>query len=223
MKKIFVILFIILFCFGCRANYNLVINEDLSIDESVVGLEDENFYSVYSSSKSNVIKNVLYPINEFLISKGYNFNEVEQDSMYGASISNSYLDLDDFKNNSKVYLQFYNSFNFNNEKGIVTLSLNDKVIWDGVSLERFIVDDGKVSITLPFKVIEHNADSHNDNTYTWNVNSTNDKNILIKFDINSKNEKSAFTVVFITVVIIIASFSLLAYIYFKKSNTRNII
>ena len=219
LKKLLILILFVMLCFGCTSKYKLEINEDLSVDEKIIGLEDDKFYSFYSSSKLEVVKNVLYPINEYLISRGYSFENIEQDGLYGGIILKKYDNLDNYIENSKVYLQYYNSIDYNNENNIVTLSLNDKVIWNEVSLDRFIVDDGVISITLPFKVLENNADSHSNNTYNWNINSKDDKSIYIKFDTSVKSKKSVL--IYILVFIVLAClFGFITFYNYKKKNAH---
>ena len=60
MKKNALLIMILLFLVGCEARYNITINEDLTVDESIVGLENNEFYErYYNSSKERVINFVI--------------------------------------------------------------------------------------------------------------------------------------------------------------------
>lgn len=84
-------LIILLLCFGCSSNYELKINDDLSVEESIIGLEEEKFYSLFNSSKSDVINSVISPQREYLNNQKYNFEEIEKDGLYGASASKNMI------------------------------------------------------------------------------------------------------------------------------------
>lgn len=223
MKKYFLLLLILL-CFGCTANYNLKINEDLSVEESITGLEDDEFYSkYYNSSKSRVVNFVMATKEDYLNEQNYNIKETSDGELYGATVSKTYSSIEDFYNNSNAYRQYYKSWKIENSDDIITISLEDKLEKNGNSLDRYMVDDGTVSITLPFKVIENNAEKYDkkSNTYTWNVNSSDDKDILIKFD-SKKLISSQYDFIYpIIIIFIVLVILFLILMFIKKYKHRN--
>ena len=130
-----------------------------------------------------------------------------------------YIDKNDF---STVYEQYFENWDVKNDDGVITISLNQKKVGNGTGIDRAVVNEGTVSIILPFKVLDSNAKSKSGNTYTWNINSFKGKKIYIKFD--SKHlEKSSynnivpifiFSLLAIAVVIIIV-------IFLKRKNNSN--
>lgn len=220
MKKIFLIILILTLCFGCTANYNLKINEDLTVEENITGLENDEFYNrYYHSTKSHVVDFVMATKEDYLKQQNYNMKETSKENLYGATVSKTYSSIEDYYNNSKAYLQYYDSWNIENKSGIITISLKDKLSKNGNSLDRYMVDDGTVSITLPFEVIDNNADKYNrkNNTYTWNVDSSNDKEIFIQFD-SKKLLSEKFNFIYPIVFIVIAFVALFLILFFVKKN-----
>lgn len=222
MKKHFLILLVITLCFGCTANYKLKINKDLTVEENITGLENDEFFNkYYKSTKSHVVDFVMATKEDYLKEHKYSIKETSQNDLYGAIVSKTYSSIEDYYSNSKAYLQYYNSFNINNENDIITISLKDKLPQNGNSPDRYMVDNGTVSITLPFEVIDNNADKYDKkkNTYTWNVDSSNDKEIFIKFDSN-KLLSEKFNFIYPIIFIFIAFVALFLILFFVKKNKR---
>lgn len=224
MKKFIIVLFILVLCVGCKARYELNINDDLTIDEVIVGLEDDSFYSkYYKSTKSRVVNFVLATKQEYLDNLNFKVTELSEDKLYGASAKKTYSNFDDYLANSVAYQQYYEKLNIENNDGIIEISTDGKLNRNTQDFRRYVVDEGTISITVPFKVLENNADSHNKNTYVWNVDSGRGKNIFIKFDSNKKNNKMNYDILLfgiICVVIIIGVF-LSINIYRNKQLNRN--
>lgn len=224
MKKNFLILLITILCFGCTANYKLKINEDLTVEEIITGLENDEFYNrYYNSTKSHVVSFVMATKEDYLKEQNYNIKQISQENLYGATVSKTYSSVEDYYDNSNVYLQFYSSWNIDNQNDIITISLKDKLPKNGNSLDRYMIDNGTVSITLPFNVIENNADKYDkkSNTYTWNVNSSDDKDILIKFD-SKKLISSQYNFIYpIIVIFIVLVILFLILVFIKKYKHRN--
>ena len=67
MKKKIILILLLFLCFGCKAKYNILINPDLSVEENIIGLENEEFYErYYKSTKERVINFVVYTVNDYL-------------------------------------------------------------------------------------------------------------------------------------------------------------
>lgn len=201
MKKIVLFFLAIIFISGCKARYQLKINEDLTVEETIVGLEDESFYNnYYNSKKSRVVDFVMSTKIDYLKSENYKIEKKYEDIMYGATVSKIFNSLDEYSEKSIAYKQFYNSLIINKDNGIVEISLNEKLPKNSQDNNRYFVDEGEIELIIPFKVIEHNADKYDKDTkkYTWNVNSSNDKTIYIKFDSKKKIKTSNYDIIFIS-------------------------
>lgn len=220
MKKILYLIIILLTISGCTARYQLKINEDLTVEEVIVGLEDDSFYdNYYNSKKSRVVDFVMATKIDYLKSENYKIEKKYEDLLYGATVSKTYNSLDEYSKNSIAYKQLYNSLVINKDNDIIEISLSEKLPKNGQSNDRYVIDEGKIEIIVPFKVVEHNADEYDKDTnkYIWNVNSSNDKNIYIKFDSSKKDNKNNYDIIFVIglgFIIILAG-----YIVVKKYQT----
>ena len=79
MKKIYFLLIILLImvCTGCKVKYNLEIKEDLTVNEEVTALEDDEFFSQYpKSSISRVIELVMSMGKEYLDVNNYKVEKI---------------------------------------------------------------------------------------------------------------------------------------------------
>lgn len=224
MKKLFLIIFIVFMCFGCKASYELKINDDLSIDEKITGLEDDEFYSkYYKSTKSRVVNFVLATKQEYLDNLNFKVVEFSEDKLYGAYAKKKYSSIDDYLANSLAYQQYYEKMNIINNDGIIEISTDNKLNRNTQDFRRYVVDEGTVSITVPFKVLDNNADRHSNNTYIWNVDSGSGKNIFIKFDSKKINNNNKYDIIIFGIVclVVIIGIVFLIKIYQRKQLTRN--
>ncbi len=228
MKKFIFILFSFLLVTGCTAHYELKINDDLSVEESITGLEDDEFYNqYYNSKKERVADFVMATQMEYLTNNGFEIEKHYQDLLYGATVSKKYNTLEEFYDTSIAYKQFYKTFNLTNKNGIVDISLDDKLNRNSQDPTRYVIDEGSISIVLPFKVLEHNADEVNSdkNIYIWYINSSNDKTIHIKFDSTKKNNNLNYIfilVIGLAVIVTLVSI-VIVRIYNNKQKEKDII
>ena len=108
MKKILLILFSVFIITGCTAHYELKINDDLSIEETIIGLESDEFYNNYfNSSKERVVDFVMATQMDYLKENKYDIKNITKDLMYGSKVTKKYANLDEFQSNSIAYKQFY--------------------------------------------------------------------------------------------------------------------
>lgn len=227
MKKIILLVFICVFCFGCKARYELQINEDLTVNENITGLETDTFYNqYYKSTKERVINSIMYMDNEYLNNVGYSKKIVNEDNLTGATVNKKFNSLEEYFELSKAYTQFYENFDYKINNGVVTIDLKDQLLINYDSIERYAIDSCDVVITLPFKVKKSNADYINKetNTYIWNLNGDSQKDIYIKFDTKMGADLKDNSISIISFVIVgIAVIVITGIIYFiydknKKSN-----
>ena len=219
MKKIFCLIIFAFVFSGCTARYELVINDDLSFYEKIIGLEGDKFYNLFHSSKGDVANSVMSPYRSYILEQNYSINEVNEDNLYGLSLEKKYLDYVDYSNNFKDYVPYYKFFNISEDNGIFTISLNNKIIDDNFS-NRYIIDDGEIIITLPFKVIDENADKYDSktNSYIWNFNLSDDNDIYIKFDSSSKESNKYSNIIVIVLLLLIIIFCFALFIFYRKKS-----
>lgn len=229
MKKIILLIFICVFCFGCKARYELQINEDLTVNEDITGLETDTFYNqYYKSTKERVINFMMDTKREYLDNIGYSKKIVNEDNLTGSTVSKKFYSLEEYFEQSEAYTQFYENFDYKIKNGVVTIDLKDQLLRNNDSIERYVIDSCDVVITLPFKVKKSNADYVNKetNTYTWSLDADTQKNIYIKFDTKmgadlKDNSVSiiSFGIVGIAVIVIIG---IIYFIYDKNKKSNEI-
>lgn len=164
MKKIkilFIVLAIIILT-GCKGEYNLTINKDLSLTESV-NLSIDNKDDVYDKTV-----------------KLFENNNIDE-SMYDIDQTEEYVNIkykEEFKNfedyflNSKFYSRILSDEDYvkDNKKisyrGFSNLKLDDNVSNSNLN-NSFYIENLKINLNVPFNVEESNADSVKDNTLTW--------------------------------------------------------
>ena len=83
-------------------------------------------------------------------------------------------------------------------------------------INSYDIDTLKINITMPFNVIENNADEVKDDTYTWVLNKNNTyKNIRARYDYENDRVPS----IVLMVVIGLISFGIIIYlaVYFLRN------
>jgi len=225
MKKKILLILIFMFCMGCEARYELVINKDLSVTEDMIGLESEEFYNnYYNSTKERVIGFMTETSDEHFNEVGYTKKIVTEDNLTGAKVSKNFSTLDEYFEKSKAYTQFYENWDHTIKNGIVTISLENQLLRNEDSIERYVIDNCKISITLPFKVKKSNADNvdKKNNTYIWELNADESKDIYIKFD--TKKEVSYDQVNYTSYMVVGCAFCcilIVIYIFYNKHKLNN--
>ena len=226
MKRI-ILIFLCLFCIGCEAKYELVINEDLMVKESITGLEDEDFYDqYYKSTKERVIDFMSDTKDEYLEEIGYSKQIVTENDLTGALFVKEFSSLEEYFDRSLAYTQFYENIDYKINNGIVEINLKDQLLLNEDSIERYVIDNCNISIVLPFKVKSNNADyvDKKNNTYTWQLNNEESKDIQIKFDtgkIYEYKESNVDYVSYLLIAILIFGILYLIYYVYEKNNLNN--
>lgn len=224
MKKKLILIILCLFCFGCEAKYELTINEDLTVNEAITGLEDEDFYNnYYKSTKERVISFMTETKDEYLNELGYSKQIVNQGNLTGALFSHKFNSLEEYFEKSQAYSQFYEEINYEMENGIVDIKLENQLLKNEDSIERYDIDNCDISITLPFKVKSNNADSvdKKTNTYTWNLNNEKGKDIKIKFDTNRIYKYKDFNMAPYLISGIVVFCGTIIFILYRKNKKNN--
>lgn len=227
MKKKIILIFICLFCIGCEAKYELHINKDLSVTENMIGLENDTFYdNYYNSTKERVISFMTETKDEHLNEVGYTKEIVTENDLTGAKVSKKFSTLEEYFEKSQAYTQFYEEWKHTVKNGIVTISLKNQLLRNEDSIERYVIDNCYVSITLPFKVKKSNADNvdNKTNTYSWKLNDHEAKDIYIKFDINKEaSYKQVNYIPYIIVSCVFICVFIIVYVFYKKYKLNNIV
>lgn len=205
--KLVILLLLVLLFTGCTGNYNVTINDNLSVNEEL-NLELENNNGEYEKTL-NIFKE----------------NNIKEDN-YHISINNSkvvikyndkFNSIDDYILNSKVYHELIDEIKYSKDGNNIDIYIDEilKLNDDGKNIGNVSdIDSLKINIKNPFKVITSNEDSLDGNTYTWNItNETVNKKILMQFE--TKQDKISYGKI-ITIVVLVICIETLAYIIIKN-------
>lgn len=173
--KLFVLLTTLLLFTGCTVDYNLTI--DSSLNENVSINEDVNkaiplYYDDYS---------VLYEFNNEV--DGYKY--YDRVNTNGLTRYNATYNYNDFTRVTSCSSVFDKCEFVNKGKGIYIISTTKGArIFDNYAN----LDAININITINGDIIKNNADSVNNNVYTWKLTKENakDKSIHIEFKNNKK-------------------------------------
>ena len=160
--KIIVLILFVLILTGCKGEYNLIINKDLTINEKV-NLYIENNNDAYEKTiklfKNNNIDNSMYSISQ-------------SDEYVNVSYEEKFKNFEDYFLNSKFYSIFisqedYKKTNKNiNYAGTANLKLDDNVSNSNLN-NSFYITNLKINVKTPFEIKDNNADEVNNDTLTW--------------------------------------------------------
>ena len=222
-KKIILILIMLFICAGCKAKYNISISEDGSVYETAVLTEDEEFFENYEhSSVGRVIGFIAEPYLDKLNSNGYEINSSIGKSESGAIVKRKFNSVEEYTKNTILSSQFSSDkMKYEEDGNKVTLSIKGNFSKGTQDQERVAVDEATVSITIPYKVKESNADKVSGETYTWVFNKDDDDEREIKLVYDKSKVKGDFSLVTtITVIVIIVVLLLGSFIVYRNFNKK---
>lgn len=211
--KYIVISVLLLLVTGCSGNYNVKINEDMSVNEELY-LNIEN--------KEGLYQKTLKIFNDNNV-KEKDYEVVLSDDNLKITYNASYNSIEEYILNSKVYHQLIDNIELNKSNNYVDLYVNEKLKLSNLNMKQngtnlTDLDVLQVNIENPFEVNFSNAELVTDNVYTWTIkNGDIEKKIQMQFkpslDIFPYRQVIVLSVVIICFVIIGVSI----YIRYKKS------
>jgi hypothetical protein len=173
--------------------YKLNIDKSLIVEEEITVKEANATISKFNLNRQNYVDETISSYSTDPKYSNYTFDRVE-DNVYSSGVAKtSYLDLEQFKSKNILMNYFFSDVSMNKNGNTVTLdfiSNSTNELLDENKDEGAILNSAKITISLPFKVTENNADVTNkkDNSYTWNYsNNVQDKSIHLVFDTSKKH------------------------------------
>lgn len=190
--KLVIICFLILLTSGCTVDYNLKINEDLSVNETVQAKESTKRMNSKTNLKGEEAVKYLYEMFK-RDNENINLSSKEENNETVATASTSHTSLE-------KYTSVFTSDIFKDvsvtQKGheLTLIAVQTKLIGNN-ELRNLVYDELNVNIDVPFNVLESNADEKNGNIYTWNIKeSDTPKTIKITFDTKKKKDSANISI-----------------------------
>lgn len=199
MKKYLLFIVSLFLLTGCSVKYNLVINENGKVDETVIFSEKDEVIKQYNSNVNNGIKDIANfyfsgenNINPEIIIDTTNINNKKSNGTSNYGLSRTFSSINEY--GSGLFFNYYfknSSIESQNSNYVIFASGFN---WDSVKnlsndyKYKFNVDKITIAIKLPYTVIENNATRINkdENIYYWVFTNDNYKNINMKL-VYSKN------------------------------------
>ena len=223
MKKnrLILILIISFLLTGCTFNYDTKIMLDGSVKEKI---NTKTFGSeIFEEDSYN--KDVLKKTTEsYLKLSQIKAEEIAyNDDSVKVFVTNSYESIDDYSKNSKAIETIFNKLQVKNEKNKILLKTINSDYDFGIS-DYY---GSTISISLPYKVLNHNANEFksNTNTYLWKLDSE-FKGIELEYQKNKFytynviklfNYATINTYIILIVSILLVIFGIIIFIYYYKA------
>lgn len=162
--KIFIIGILLILVTGCSGNYNLKINDDMSIDEELY-LTIDNTNNAYTKTLK-IFKENNIPEKDYEV--------VLSDNNVRITYNKKYDSMEEYILDSKVYHELIDEIQFNKSNDYIDLYVNQKLKLSNDSIKSngtnlVDLDVLQINIENPFDVNFSNAEIVNDNVYTWTI------------------------------------------------------
>ena len=210
--KILLVGILVILITGCSGNYNLKINEDLSLEEEL-DITIPNNNDTYQKTL-NIFENNEIDKDKFSVTKSENVVKINYKDKFSS--------IEDYILNSKVYPQLFSNIQYNKKDNIIDLTINENIKLknndnnlNGTNLND--LDVIQVNVTNPFKVYDSNAELVNEKVYTWTIkNSDVEKKIQIQFKQTLDQFPLRAVVVGSVILLVIIIFGIILLRRYKK-------
>lgn len=224
LKKIILILILFLLT-GCTVDYNLVINNSGTIDESLVIMENNSFFGTSNGEVNKQLDSILvFAKDETEPAYFYNHEKILGNVSSGVKYSYSFT-FDNFRTQSEFLRRCFENYDLNFESNRVNILASNFMCQDQLG-DDF---DLNINIQVDGNVVEGNFDKKINNKYTWNVKENNDvsiklivNNIANNQDEHSKQQKSNIIIIVVSVlVVLLMLFGILLFGYTKNKQNNS--
>ena len=188
MKKWLLALILVLLT-GCSVNYNVMINDDFSVNEkAIIQLDDDFYEQYYRTTRKNVLKELLDGYSSILNENNYTYN-ISDDKNPFIALEKKHANVEDFVNNSILFNDYFDKINYNKNDSKLEINTEGFNPNDSDNPDRFNISELSIIIKPSFKITKHNAKEFNEeeNSLTYVLNNEDDNfNILLELDINKR-------------------------------------
>lgn len=211
---------------GCSMDYKLTIDSNMILEEEVRITEENKVVYKFSLDPSGYVDD---SINNFKLDEKYNYYVFGKDLLNNKTTGigkATYIDFEEFKSKNTIKDYFFSDILVRKTGSIVTLNfISNKTneLFESDTQTDPTLTDAFITIILPFKVIQNNADVINleNNSYIWKYNVKNfNKDISLSFDTSKKTAKiiQPITYVIISFIVIILGGGIYIYYKYKKNS-----
>lgn len=226
-KTKYFILFLLLFLTGCSYKYDLKIDKNGKVSESVDVFESNSLFANEGTSSSQYIKMLLDIYKNDYNYSDYEFNDYYKKDVSGVLVSNNYDDFSSYMKTNKVKKTLFGQielFEKNNHGFFKAYDYRGELFFTSEESD-FKNNSVEFNLTIPFEVIRSNADKVDveNGVYTWIFDDeTIDKEVNIEFNLDKIVVKSKILRTIVIAVTSVAMFvgliGLLIFIRYKRVN-----
>ena len=230
IKRVLIILFLILIVSGCRVNYDVKINKDLSVNERVIASEKTDRLKSRTNLDINQSVSYLYKIYKTKNMGEDEYSITSADNTTSVVVNNSYNSIEEYSDNFKT--DIFEESNIYEDNNHIIIDINQNALINSKASNRYVYDEIEVTFELPFEVINNNADKVNNNKYTWYIKADSDeyKRILLEFNGEKIKNTALFNfgdkyfdigyeyLVLVGAVVILGIIIFIVYLKNKKNN-----
>lgn len=171
---------------GCSFKYDVKIMTDGSVEESADVVFDDSYFMDKDKNvfPNKVIKKSLEETSKVYKKKSGDIEIINKTNHRESIITNKYESYMEYRQESEFYKTLYNDVSIITTGNTVRITTSELLVSSSsANLEYY--ENSYVAISLPFKVIDHNADKvdESSNTYYWYMDdSTKIKNIDLSYN-----------------------------------------
>lgn len=215
-KKLLLLIIMLLSLTGCTFEYNVEISTNSIKEDNIVYIDNSNKNNI-KEKVEELVNNYTGPTNSLGM---YEQAIVEKNNNFGMSYKKEYSDIEDY-NNSLSFSLCYDNYKLIKEKDKIIISTSERFNCFNKYKE---LDDVTINIKSKLDVLSSNADTVDDNTYTWYINkgNANNKNINIVFKPNTENNKQGKTIsAFVLVLSSFIIFGIIVLLIRRRGKRKN--
>lgn len=234
MKKKILLLIIIPFILtGCASvNYNITIDNNLTVLEEATITGTTEYFNIFNKNYPKTIVLEWYEdsdIQSILNNNNYEHELIEKGVYYpSVFVKKTYTSLEEYTTNTIFNNQVFEDILITNNDDLITINtVKFLPRREDETDQGYNIDNLSITISLPFKVSDHNADTYSEknNTYTWYIDSdTTEKEINLTFNKNKiyVYNFSKYVSLFLIIILVLVLIYLIRKIILKNKLNNKI-